>query len=308
MAIFTVVGCDNGNTSQNSNQNTDITKIPRREMLSLTGGNIACSDIYLYDSTHKGVFVKDRSDVTVSTFQISKYETTYELWYMVKAWATANERGSGKYIFANVGREGGNGIDGAIPTTSKEKPVTCISWRDVIVWCNAYSEMTDKTPVYKYNSTVLRNATQEMDCDEAVMDFSATGYRLPLEVEWEYAARNGFQNSMSLNRWAGTNSEATLSNYAWYESNSGYTIHTVGGKLPNQNGLYDMSGNVREWCWDWYGSPTYAPITGPATGTNRVLRSGDSYNDESFIAIACRTSYTPDSNNSGIGFRVVLSN
>jgi hypothetical protein len=85
----------------------------------------------------------------LSSFRIAKYETSYELWYEVKQWATDAARGGNKYTFANAGREGHDGTAGALPSstcTAKTEPVTGINWRDAIVWCNAYSEMDGKAP------------------------------------------------------------------------------------------------------------------------------------------------------------------
>lgn len=100
-------------------------------------------------------------------------------------------------------------------------------------------------------------------------------YRLPTEAEWEFAAKDGINNE----RWAGTSNEAQLGEYVWYEKNSEYKPHPVGLKKPNKNGLYDMSGNIMEWCQDWYGEKYYSisPKTnpaGPLSGKERVMRGG----------------------------------
>jgi hypothetical protein len=127
--------------------------------------------------------------VTLSPFYIAKHETTYELWYEVYQWATSIDRGVNKYTFANKVREGHNGTDGDAPTEAgKNEPVTYISWRDAIVWCNAYSEMSGKGPVYYTDSgygMVLRVSTDAFGtntaADKAVMKARANGYRLPVE-------------------------------------------------------------------------------------------------------------------------------
>jgi formylglycine-generating enzyme required for sulfatase activity len=138
---------------------------------------------------------------------------------------------------------------------------------------------------------------------------SATGMRLPTEAQWEYACRagtttafHGFTGYLS-----GTNDDTLVGNIAWYSTNSGGQTHAVGGMAANGLGLHDMSGNVFEWCGDWYGAYSAGAQTnpaGPASGTYRVLRGGAWSN----IALNVRSSYrgvnTPDFTYRNIGFRV----
>ncbi len=136
---------------------------------------------------------------------------------------------------------------------------------------------------------------------------SGKSYRLPTEAEWEYAARSGGRGE----KWAGTNSESSLGNYAWYNSNSGIKTHSVGRKRANGLGLYDMSGNVWEWCSDWYEEDYYkqSPWSnpqGPSTGSYRVFRSGCWSNDKGSLRSASRYRNFPDNRYYYLGFRLVL--
>ena len=146
---------------------------------------------------------------------------------------------------------------------------------------------------------------------------SLTGLRLPTEAEWEYAYRAGtttafhsYALSPTEGQPNGFNDDTLLGNIAWYSSNSGGQTHAVGGKFANGFGLHDMSGNVWEWCQDWYGSTYYAssPLTnptGPATGIGRLLRGGSWYYDSSYCRGSRRNDDFPVNTLYDVGFRVV---
>ena len=130
-------------------------------------------------------------------------------------------------------------------------------------------------------------------------------FRLPTEAEWEYAARGG--NRSRGYKYSGSN---TLSDVAWYDGNGGSETHPVGSKSPNELGLYDMSGNVWEWCSDWYGTYSSSSQTNPAgysSGSDRVFRGGCWYG----VASSCRSSYRnyelPDFRHYSLGLRLALS-
>ena len=132
-------------------------------------------------------------------------------------------------------------------------------------------------------------------------------FRLPTEAEWEYAARGGRKSQGY--KYSGSNN---VDDVAWYWDNSPYTTHQVGTKQPNELGLYDMSGNVNEWCSDWYSysyyssSPTTNP-TGPTTGSYRVLRGGSWYDLVQFCRVSNHSGYSPDYRVNSIGFRLAHS-
>ena len=129
-------------------------------------------------------------------------------------------------------------------------------------------------------------------------------YRLPTEAEWEYACRAGAKTAFSFG-----NDAADLGLHAWYKSNSNKMTHAVGGKKPNAFGLYDMHGNVFEWCSDWYAGYSSGRLTdprGPETGSSRVLRGGSWYNAPDVVRCAFRYYDAPDFRNYLNGFRLLL--
>jgi formylglycine-generating enzyme required for sulfatase activity len=130
-------------------------------------------------------------------------------------------------------------------------------------------------------------------------------YRLPTEAEWEYSCRAGTTTEYSFG-----DRESELGDYAWYDENSGGTTHPVGGKKPNPWGLYDMHGNVWEWCQDWHDYYPSGPVTdptGPVSGSLRVGRGGNWISISDYCRSADRIWRTPDSRLSHYGFRVLRS-
>jgi formylglycine-generating enzyme required for sulfatase activity len=147
-------------------------------------------------------------------------------------------------------------------------PVTQRQW-EVVMGNNPSHFKGEDRPVEKVSWDVVKQYIQKLN--ELVGD---KGYRLPTEAEWEYAAKSGKKEI-----WAGTSDESSLVDYAWYRANSGNTTHPVGLKKPNDWGLYDMTGNVWEWCSDWYGEKYYSGSprenpSGPSRGRWHVLRGG----------------------------------
>jgi formylglycine-generating enzyme required for sulfatase activity len=180
----------------------------------------------------------------------------------------------GKYEVTQAQWESVMGRNPATYKGGSNFPIESINWNDVQTFITALNTKTGKN------------------------------YRLPTEAEWEYAARGGLLSKGY--KYSGSN---IINDVAWYSGNAGKTTHAVGTKEPNELGIYDMNGNVWEWCNDWhedYSAAEQFNPAGPSSGTSRILRGGSWYHIAQYCRVASRTYYEPDYTSTNLGFRLVL--
>ncbi|MDD3501687.1 MAG: bifunctional serine/threonine-protein kinase/formylglycine-generating enzyme family protein [Candidatus Cloacimonetes bacterium] len=206
--------------------------------------------------------------VTLSSFYIGKYEVTQRVWQEVM--------GDNPSIYKGDNR-----------------PVENITWYEAVEFCNKLSKKEGLRIAYTING-------YDVSCN-----WSANGYRLPTEAEWEYAASGG--NKSNGYTYSGSNN---IGDVAWYKSNSDNQSHDVGTKAANELGIYDMSGNVWEWCWDWYNSSYYSSSPssnprGPYYGSRRVFRGGSWHLYDGNCCVAFRNYSSPGDSYSSMGLRLV---
>ena len=253
--------------------------------------------------------------VEVSAFYMDVNLVNSNLWHAVYSYGTSNG-----YTFENVGA-----------AKAANQPVQTVSWYDCVKWSNARSQQAGLTPVY-YTDAGLTRIYKAANVLSPYVNWAANGYRLPTEAEWEKAARGGLsgqrfpwgpENTLSESQ---ANYYSEPDNYTYDFGPGGYNTNglaegspytsPVGSFAPNGYGLYDMAGNLLEWCWDWYAPPPYPagsaylggtdPL-GPASSpyNTRVLRGGDWLGDAYSVRCACRADSLLDINPEEFGFRCV---
>jgi formylglycine-generating enzyme required for sulfatase activity len=245
-------------------------------------------------------------------FLIGETEVTYELWLVVYNWATDEARGAGRYYFQRTGQAGNSGVY----FEGEQDPVTSISWRDALVWCNALTEYynakngTDWKCVYiDGEGKPIRDSrdTNADVCDQAAALPTADGFRLPVSKEWELAARyidgsdwlpwNHASGDLSGTSYPPENVTTThIGDYVWYAENSGEQTHPVATKKSNPFGLFDMSGNVSEVCFDRHWNDA----------TRRVIRGGGIWSQlgEYSLLVSFEDWIEPDVASGTYGFRL----
>jgi formylglycine-generating enzyme required for sulfatase activity len=201
------------------------------------------------------------------------------------------------------------------PTSEMKHPVIYMSWYDAIEYCNWLSKKEGLTQCYTINKQNKDpNNQSEYDKQKWIVtcNFKANGYRLPTEAEWEYAARGG--NKSKGFKYSGSDNIDEVGWYGAYNNNGNRTQYDgtaeVGLKLANELGIYDMSGNVHEWVWDWYGEKYYIRLEksnpkGETVGSYRGLRGGSWYFDSEYCRVAFRSDGNPFRGINDMGFRLL---
>ncbi len=262
-----------------------INVVPPDNMVYVPGGSFTMGD-----TRGQGDWTElPTHTVTLNSFYIGKYEVTqaeYSQYMPSPNWTSNNGLG------ANY-------------------PAYFVSWYAAIKYCNLRSLAEGLTPCYWISSSINPDnwgevpTSQNATWDAVICNWDANGYRLPTEAEWEYTARATTNNPDYL--YSGSND---INAVAWYGSNSGSATHPVGTRASNGIGTYDMSGNVREWCWDWNGNYSGSPQnnpTGPESGNGRLLRGGGWIDNTTYCRVACRNSNSPYSSLFTYGFRLCRS-
>ena len=262
-----------------------------KDIAAVTNGTVGHTDYHVENAPHT---------VSLTAYRIGETEVTQELWEKVMGTNPSSFQGS-----SNPPESG---------ETQEKRPVEWVNWYQCIAFCNKLSKACNLDPCYTvtgvdFDALNFSNipTSNNTNWNNAVCDRNKNGFRLPTEAEWEWAAKGGKDY-----KWAGTNKKAQLVNYAWYkhtgEGNANDKTHEVKKKQPNGYGLYDMSGNVWEWCWDRYSDSTPTggqDPEGAASGVNRVLRGGSWYNGAGFAARAFRSNYGPVHRDNILGLRLV---
>jgi len=255
------------------------------------------------ESEEDGVFIEGRT-VTLGNFWMGIYEVTQAEYESVMKNQTVEIAGEEYTLNSTASKN--TDVNLADGEEQDKRPVENVSWYDAVYYCNALSNKTGKKCAYKIEIEEI-DRTGSITSAQVELDITANGYRLPTEAEWEFAARGG--GLVAATDWSYKYSGSNkIDSVCWDYFNSSKKTHQVGLKSPNRLGLYDMSGNIAEWCHDFYHSISPTEETNP-TGTLhgdfKVIRGGSFASSSEDCTVSKRDYTEPDSTFKDIGFRVV---